>query len=130
MTFHWEYNFPGFVKQIIMHEIKIAGDLSAIVLETAQNNKLSKVTRINVIFGELIQVVPAIFEFALSEAIKNTIAESAELNIEIIKVKLKCRNCGEESRLKENLFACNNCGSVDLDIINGKELFVKSIEGE
>jgi len=32
--------------------------------------------------------------------------------------------------VKENRFACNICSSTDLGIIQGKELFIKSIEGE
>jgi Zn finger protein HypA/HybF involved in hydrogenase expression len=43
---------------------------------------------------------------------------------------MKCKNCGSDFQVKENLFACNECNSTDLEIIQGKELFIKSIEGE
>lgn len=113
-----------------MHEIRIAEDLSAIVLDAARNEKLSKVTKVNIIFGQLIQIVPEIFEFAFRETVRDTIAENAELNIELVNVKMSCRNCGCEFQIGDNLFACHKCGSSDLDIISGKELFIKSIEGE
>lgn len=113
-----------------MHELRIAEELSAIVLETARNENLSMVEKVNIHFGQLVQIVPEIFEFAFREAVKGTIAGDAELNIEIIKVRMDCNQCGRTFNLNENLFICCRCGSSDIKIINGKELFVKSIEGE
>jgi hydrogenase nickel incorporation protein HypA/HybF len=113
-----------------MHEIKIAEDLSAIVLDTAKGENLSKVTRVNIIFGQLVQIVPEIFEFAFRESVRDTIANDAEVNIEIVPVKMRCIKCGNDFQVKENRFGCSVCGSTDLNIISGKELFVKSIEGE
>lgn len=113
-----------------MHEIRIAEDLSGIVLEAASENNLRKVIGINITFGQLVQIVPDIFEFAFRECVRGTIAENAKINIEITMVKMKCRGCGNDFYVRENLFVCENCGSADLEIISGKELFIKSIEGE
>jgi hydrogenase nickel incorporation protein HypA/HybF len=113
-----------------MHELSLAKDLSVIVFDTAIRNNLSKVTRVNIIFGQLIQIVPDSFEFAFKESVRYSIVEGAELNIEILPVKMRCVNCGNDFQVIENLFKCNICDSGDLRIIQGKELFVKSIEGE
>jgi hydrogenase nickel incorporation protein HypA/HybF len=113
-----------------MHEIRIAEDLSVIVLNTALSKNLSKVTKVNIIFGEMIQIVPDIFEFSFREIVRNSLAGSAELNIEITPVKMKCMHCGNDFQVKDNLFSCDICGSSDLEIIQGKELVIKSIEGE
>jgi hydrogenase nickel incorporation protein HypA/HybF len=113
-----------------MHEIGIAMDLSVIVLATAGKENLSKVTKVNISFGTMVQIVPDIFEFAFREAVRDSIAKDAELNIEILAVKMKCRNCGDDFEVTENLFSCGSCGSIDIDIIQGNELFIKSIEGE
>ena len=86
-----------------MHELRIAKDLSAIVLDTAHEKNLSKVTKVSISFGQLVQIVPDIFEFAFSETVKNTVAEGAELNIEIVAVKMKCINCGSDFQITENL---------------------------
>ncbi len=123
-------NFRGYVKQKNMHELRIAKDLSEIVLEAASREKLSRVTRINISFGQMIQIVPDIFNFAFREIVGETIAKEAEIEIEILPVKLKCRACKDEFMINDIIFACKNCGSTDLDIIQGKELFIKSIEGE
>jgi hydrogenase nickel incorporation protein HypA/HybF len=113
-----------------MHELRISEDLAAIVLETAISKDLSRVTSVNIIFGEMIQIVPDIFRSAFQESVRDTMAEGAELNIEITPVKMKCIRCGTEFRVRDNSYACSICGSTGLDIIQGKELFVKSIEGE
>jgi hydrogenase nickel incorporation protein HypA/HybF len=124
------FSFQGFVKGILMHEIKIAEDLSVIVLETAKKESLSKVTKVNIVFGQLIQIVPDIFRFAFIEAVRDSVAEKAELIIEVIPVKMKCINCGNDFQVIENRFSCYICNSTDLEIIHGKELFIKSIEGD
>jgi len=113
-----------------MHEIRIAEDLSLIVLDAARKENLSKVTKVNISFGQLVQIVPEIFEFAFRETLRNSIAQDAETDIEIIPVKMKCKICGSDFHVKENVFACNECNSTDLEILQGKELFIKSIEGE
>lgn len=125
-----EFNFHGYVNDLIMHELRIAEDLSAIVLETAIREKLSIVSKVNISFGQMIQIVPEIFEFAFRECVKNSVAENADLNIEIIPIKMKCIDCGNDFKIEENLFVCNICGSTNLEIREGKELFIKSLEGE
>lgn len=113
-----------------MHEISIAGDLAQIVLKAAGDEHLEKVSRVSICFGALIQIVPDIFEFAFRECVRHTIADEAELSIEIVPVKMQCVTCGKNFKVKENLFRCSGCGSADLKIVQGKELFIKSMEGE
>ena len=113
-----------------MHEISIASDLSAIVLETAGKENLLKVTKVNISFGRMIQIVPDIFEFAFREAVRNSIASDAELNIEVVEVKMRCMKCGSDFQLQDNNFSCSICQSTEIDLIHGKELYIKSIEGE
>ena len=113
-----------------MHELAIAQELSGIVLDTAVKEKLTIVSRVNVIFGKMIQVVPEIFEFAFRVSVKDSVAAKAELSIEIVPVRIKCRACGNESEIKDNSFICNSCGSRDVDLVQGREIYIKSIEGE
>jgi hydrogenase nickel incorporation protein HypA/HybF len=113
-----------------MHELRIAEDLSSIVLEAAANGKLTKVTKVNVSFGTMIQIVPELFRAAFAEAVRDTPAACSEVEIEIIPVRIRCRNCRKEFSESEYLFSCSSCRSTEIDIVNGKELFIKSIEGE
>jgi hydrogenase nickel incorporation protein HypA/HybF len=116
--------------EINMHEIGIASDLTVIVLESAKTGNLSKVTRVSICIGRLIQIVPDIFEFAFREAVRDSIASDAVLDIEVVDVKMRCLRCGNDFKLKDDRFSCNICQSTEIELINGKELHIKSIEGE
>lgn len=113
-----------------MHEVSIACELTGIVLEEARKACLSKVTRVSICFGELVQIVPEIFEFAYREIVRDTIAEDSELEIKVARVEMICRVCGRRFNVDENNFRCSVCNSDELDFVHGNELFVKSIEGE
>ncbi len=41
-----------------------------------------------------------------------------------------CRDCGEETRLEGFPLQCQACGGFDLEILQGEELFVESLEME
>jgi hydrogenase nickel incorporation protein HypA/HybF len=112
-----------------MHEIRIAEDLSAIVIRAAAGSGLTKVYRVNVCFGEFVQVVPAIFETAFREAVRETPAATALLDIEIIPAELRCLACGTVYNPDGESYVCGACGSEEIALVHGKELFIKSIEG-
>lgn len=113
-----------------MHELKIAEELSVIVIDKAREAGLSVVERVNISFGQLVQIVPEIFEFAFREAVRDTIAADAALNIEIISLEMRCLSCGAEYAPADNFPACRSCGGLEITVVHGKELFIKSIEGE
>ncbi len=113
-----------------MHELRIAEDLSAIVTEAAFEEGMSRITAVNICFGELVQIEEECFTLAFSESVKGTVAEGSELHIEIIPVKAACNSCRAEYLIDDLNFICHSCGSSDLEITAGKELFIKSIEGE
>jgi hydrogenase nickel incorporation protein HypA/HybF len=125
-----DYSFQGYVKNKTMHEVRIAEDIGNIVLKAASDSRLSSVTKVNISFGQMIQIVPEIFDRAFRETVRDTIAGNAEINIEIVPVRIRCADCGTELLLEDNEFTCRRCRSAEVEIINGKELFIKSIEGE
>jgi hydrogenase nickel incorporation protein HypA/HybF len=113
-----------------MHELSIAKELSDIVTGVAEKENLKSVTRISVCFGKMIQIVPEIFRFAMEETIKGTTSEGAEIDIEVLPVILRCKSCNSEFLMDNNMFVCVKCNSYEIDIKQGKEIYVKSIEGE
>jgi hydrogenase nickel incorporation protein HypA/HybF len=113
-----------------MHEIRLAAELARIVTEVAGRENLKRVSRVNLQFGEIIQVVPDIFRFAFEEAVKGTCAEDTEVIIEKVPVSLRCNECRNEFVIGDLNFRCPDCQSTDLEIIHGKEMVIKSLEGE
>lgn len=113
-----------------MHELKIAEELIGIVLQVAEEENLKKVTKVNIQFGKMIMIVPEIFHSVFLGAVRGTIAKTAKLNLEILPVKFQCKKCHEETEIEDLLFVCPLCGSNDLEMIQGRETVIESIEGE
>lgn len=113
-----------------MHELRIAADLVEMVEGYAAEAGLVSVSRVNVSFGQFIQIVPDLFEAAFREAAADTVAAGAEISIEIIAPEMRCLGCGSLYTPSEDLSGCSVCGSSEIDIVHGKEMFIKSIEGE
>ena len=113
-----------------MHELKIAEELIGIITKVAESENLKKVTKVNIQFGKMIQIVPDIFQFVFDSAVKGTVAKGAKLHLEILPVKFACNKCKEETEIEDLIFVCPYCGANDLELIQGRETIVESIEGE
>jgi hydrogenase nickel incorporation protein HypA/HybF len=113
-----------------MHELSIAQDLLEIVSRTAAENNLRRVSRLRIVLGALGNVIPDALEFAFDVAGRGTVAEGAELEIVEVPVTVRCNACGAETVLEDFAFVCTECGSVDVTVLRGKELYLDSIEGE
>jgi len=136
-----------------MHEWALAESVLVAALEAAEKEKLKKITQINITIGQLQQIEQDIFEFALSEIIKNQDKKIKDVKIKIDNEKssLKCKNCQRSwsfDDMKKKLtkdesesihfipevalvhFRCPSCGSPDFEIISGRGVTITSIKGE
>jgi hydrogenase nickel incorporation protein HypA/HybF len=66
-----------------MHEVGIAQEVLSIVLEQAENQKVSRIHRITLRVGDQSGVVPEALEFAFEVVTRGTMAEEAELVLEL-----------------------------------------------
>ena len=108
-----------------MHELSLAEAIAAIAEEHAEGRRVAKV---EVKIGHLRQVVPTALTFAFELVTQGTSIEGAELEIEDVPARVACRSCKADSQLVELPFACPSCGSVDVDVRAGDELFVEALE--
>jgi len=110
-----------------MHELSLAEAIVAIGERYARGRT---VTRVEVRVGHLRQVVPAALEFAFELVAQGTVLAGAELALEDVPARGRCRACGAESRLSGFPLACAACGCLDLELLAGEELQVESLELE
>jgi hydrogenase nickel incorporation protein HypA/HybF len=89
-----------------------------------------RVTRVEVRVGHLRQVVPASLSFAFELIAQGTELEGAELVIVPVAAAGICRECGTHTELPDFPLLCSACGAVDLDITQGEELEVESLDVE
>lgn len=114
-------------KYPLMHELSIAQNIVEIVEEEAKKYESSKVESVILEIGTMSGVVPEALNFALTEAVKNTILEHTNFEINEIKAVFRCSSCGNEFSMNDLYGDCPECGNFFNDIIKGKELLIKSV---
>jgi hydrogenase nickel incorporation protein HypA/HybF len=113
-----------------MHEVSIVEGLIDILKETAQQHGLTKITGVKLRIGAMRQIVPDALEFAFEIVGKGTIAEGASITITHIPTRAKCNKCEHEFTVEEYCFFCSSCGSSQVTVTEGKELYIDSLEGD
>ncbi|MBN1374810.1 MAG: hydrogenase maturation nickel metallochaperone HypA [Dehalococcoidia bacterium] len=113
-----------------MHEMGIAQNILEIALEAANRESAAKISRIDIVSGELRGIVPLQLTFCFGIVAQNTIASSAYLNIEETPVTAHCDECGEDFKVEEYQYLCPKCSSANVKVTGGSELRVKDIEIE
>ena len=108
----------------------IARNIVNIAVAAAEKEGVRKITRVNVVAGELRGIVPSQLVFNFGLMTENTIASGAYLDLEITPVIGRCRKCQEEFVVKDYRYLCTKCRSEDIQMVSGTELRVKDIEVE
>ena len=108
----------------------IARNIVNIAIAAAEKEGAKKITKVNVVAGELRGIVQEQLTFCFGLMVVNTIARGAYLDLEIVPVTGKCKNCGETFVVKDYCYICPKCNSEDTQILGGTELRVKDIDVE
>ena len=113
-----------------MHELSIAQSVIEQVEVVARREKAVRVLTVTLTIGALSGVERESLEFVFPMAAEGTLAEKAALAVEEVPARLTCRACRAESDARMPLLACGKCGSGDVEISGGRDLFIKSVELE
>jgi len=111
-----------------MHETALMRTVMDIALDKAQANQAKRIGAINLRIGALRGVVPEALDFAFEALKEGTIAASAKLNVEYAPLTCYCHGCGNEFQPKDYSSVCPKCLKKDIEIWNGLEMTVISIE--
>ena len=121
-----------------MHEFGVSQEIAKVVLHHAEEQNAAKVLRVEIEIGELSFLNPEQIEFWVKISFEKTIADEAEINIEITKPQVSCADCGYlgELRIEEDpmyhvlspSFSCPKCNSSKIEIEKGRECLIKRIE--
>jgi hydrogenase nickel incorporation protein HypA/HybF len=110
-----------------VHELSIA---QAIVDIASRHARGRRVYRVQLRVGHLRQVVPSALAFAFELLTEGTPLEGAELVIEDVPARGRCRACGAETALTTFPLRCESCGGLDQEMVAGEELLVDALELE
>jgi hydrogenase nickel incorporation protein HypA/HybF len=113
-----------------MHEASISESILSLALDKAQEAGAKKITRVNLVLGELSGVVGECAQMYFEVLGQKTIAEGAVLAFETKPTALKCRKCAREFLPADHNWACPDCRESNVEIISGRECYMESIEVE
>ena len=113
-----------------MHELGITENIINITVAKAGEAQANKVVRINLVVGELSGFVPDCIQFYFDTLSKDTIAQGAILHFESVPTQLRCRDCATTFPPQDALWVCPKCKGQSVDISQGRELYIESMEVE
>jgi len=113
-----------------MHEYSIVTSLLDMCEENAKKENATKVTKVEVKIGKLSGVEPYLLETAFNTFKEKTICDGAEFVMKIQDVVVHCNACNKDYTLNKNEFFCPTCKSLDLDTIDGNDMYLMKLEME
>jgi len=113
-----------------MHELALTQGIVDLVTQVGRRESLRRVTRVVVEVGVAAAVVPDALTFCFDVVAADTIAHGAQLVVESVALRAVCRACESEFEPASLMSACPECGEYGPRLLSGRELRVKSLDGE
>ncbi len=110
-----------------MHELGIMIEVVKTVERFAEENGISKIDTLVLQIGELSSVVPRYLQACYPAAVNGTMLEQTKLKIDIIPGNCRCFQCNKLFNYIKNKGKCPDCGSSDLELLSGREFYIKEI---
>ncbi len=110
-----------------MHEMSLAINIVEIACQTAKKNSAGKITSIEVEVGKLAGVLEDSLSFCFQAARHKTLAENAKLEIFSIPGKGHCTTCNHTFETDTFFTLCPKCQGLAVEILQGKDLKIRSI---
>jgi hydrogenase nickel incorporation protein HypA/HybF len=116
---------------IPMHESHIAKQLLEIMTEKAKINHAHRITKAYLRLGNLPHAIaPDSLEAILHEMAKGTLAESAQFQIDEMKLHAYCPDCRRDMLLEHPVAQCPYCYSINIKFAHQPSSYVEAIEVE
>lgn len=113
-----------------MHEMSLCEGVLQVLETEASKQGFNKVKAVWLEIGDLSSVEPEAMLFSFDVVTKNTLADSAKLNIINIPGDAWCMQCSKSVSVKQRFDECPECGGYQLQITSGDEMKIKELEVE
>ncbi len=115
----------------MMHELSIMESVMDTVRKSADELNIHRIEKIKLVIGKMTMALPESLQFAFQALARDELFSGAVLEIEERDIICRCGGCQNEFPLKNAYhFVCPGCGSRDLEMIQGNELYIDSYEGD
>jgi hydrogenase nickel incorporation protein HypA/HybF len=100
-----------------MHEVSVAAALLEAVLEGAGDLEAgARISEVHLEIGPMAGVSVPALAFAFEVAARGTLAEGAELVVQVDPVIVRCPACGAVTEYETLAFDCGVCGALSPDV--------------
>ena len=110
-----------------MHELSIAMSIVDIARDAVEKAGAREVEHIELEIGQLAGIELPALDFALSEAVRDSVLARATREIRHIPGEARCMECQTTFPIQALYESCPTCSSPFTDIIHGKELRVHAL---
>lgn len=112
-----------------MHELGIAEGILRASIKGAEDAGATRINDVDVIIGELTEIMEDALQFAWESIRAGTMADQALLHVSFIKPLSACADCGHEfEHGRYDGARCPACGSFVVVLQRGRELTIDSID--
>jgi hydrogenase nickel incorporation protein HypA/HybF len=111
-----------------MHEIGVLIEVVKSVERFAKENDVEKIESLVLQIGELSSMIPKYMKTLYPGAVEGTILEGSELKIEILPANGLCKECNTVYHAVSSKGICPSCNSKNMELLGGKEFYIKEIE--
>lgn len=101
------------------------------VVEHAERHGAERVVGVELVVGDLHDVVDELMESCFQFLARDTVAKGARLTLRKVPVRMRCEDCGlvyPANLARKETLVCPECGSGSFGIFSGNEFAIQSIE--
>ncbi len=113
-----------------MHELALCEGILQALEEQAKIQPFARVHAVWLEIGVLSSVEPEALRFNFDVITRGTLAEGSRLEIVTVPAQAWCLPCGEKISIRQYFDACPQCGSHQLQVVEGEELRIQQLEVE
>ena len=113
-----------------MHEMSICLAIVEEVERLVRNAGGRRAAAITVQYGPLAGVDRESLATCFPLAAEGSLAAGAQLVLQETACRVRCRNCGLEEEALRPFDGCRSCGTLQLELLSGKELLLRNVEIE
>ena len=111
-----------------MHEFHIADGVVKTALAEAEKHGARRITALKLRLGGKSHITPEGMETCIEASARGTIAEGARIEIEVFENVYRCADCTLTFPAGGDSKSCPGCGSTNLDLFTGEEVYLDSLE--
>ncbi len=111
-----------------MHEMSICEGIVQILQDQAKQQQYQKVNIVYLELGKFSTVEIPALEFCFEVVCRNTLAQGARLEIEVLPGLAWCMNCSKSIEIEQRFDPCPDCDGFQLQSEGGDELRIKALD--